>query len=396
MGTRTHRGAARTARRKCEAVTGAGESGRRQAPTTAAHRRRLVRIRASLLSWYQENRRDLPWRRSSDPYAIWISETMLQQTRVDTVIPYYERFLERFPDIEALATADEDDVFAEWAGLGYYSRARNLQKAARTLSDEYGGVFPQTAEELRALPGIGPYTAGALASIAFDAAEPIVDGNVIRVLTRVLGIREDTATRPVVDRLWSEAALLARGENPGDLNQAIMELGALVCAPRSPRCLICPLQKTCDARAVGDAEELPIKTRKTKQTKIEAVCAWLPRRGKLLVTKRPATGLMAGMWELAGDDLLPSEAPEEGLRRALRERVGLESKSAEYVGEIGHIFSHRKLRLHVFRCGTPRGRVALDGPQAHRWIDPDELDSLATGAATRKAVVLLRATDPAG
>lgn len=374
-------------------MTRAGE--RTQAPATPTHRRRVSRLRASLLVWYRTNHRDLPWRRSRDPYAIWISETMLQQTRVDTVIPYYERFLARFPDVESLATADEDDVFAEWAGLGYYSRARNLQKAARMLSDEFGGTFPETAEELRALPGVGPYTAGALASIAFDAPEAIVDGNVVRVLTRLHGIREDTATKPVMDELWREAGLFARGESPGDLNQAIMELGALVCTPRSPRCLICPLAKSCDARAAGDAEALPIKTRKTKQTRIEAVCAWLPRRGKLLVTKRPATGLMAGMWELAGDDLLPKEAPEEGLRRGIRERTGLTIKRAEYAGEVAHIFSHRKLRLHVFRCETPSGRISLDGPQAHRWLGANELDSLPSGAATRKAIVLLRATEPA-
>jgi A/G-specific adenine glycosylase len=258
---------------------------------------------------------------------------------------------------------------------------------------EHAGRLPRTADELRALPGVGRYTAGALASIAFDAPEPIVDGNVVRVLSRLHGIRDDTATKRVVDRLWEEAELLAQGESPGDLNQALMELGALVCTPRSPRCLACPLLRSCSARAQGDAEALPVKTKKTKQLPIEAACAWLERRGKLLVTKRPASGLMAGMWELAGGDLLPNEGAEEGLHRALRERTGLAVKRAERIGEVGHTFTHRKLRLHVFRCERPVGRVRLDGPQAHRWVATNDLRDLALGKATHKALDLLEAHD---
>jgi A/G-specific adenine glycosylase len=355
----------------------------------AAHRRRIRRLRASLLRWYRANRRDLPWRRSRDPYAIWISETMLQQTRVETVIPYYERFLARFPSVDVLADADEDDVFSAWAGLGYYSRARNLHRASKQIANEHGGQLPRSAEALRALPGIGRYTAGALASIAFDAPEPIVDGNVVRVLTRLHGIREDTASRAVMDRLWHEAALFARGESPGDLNQALMELGALVCTPRAPRCPACPLVRSCDAHERGDAERLPIKTKKTKQLPIEAVCAAIERRGKLLATRRPDKGLMAGMWELAGGDLLPGEAPEEGFHRALRERTGLSVKRTEAVGEVGHAFTHRTLRLHVFRCGPPTGRIRLAGPSDHRWVSRAELERLALGKATHKALALL-------
>jgi A/G-specific adenine glycosylase len=357
--------------------------------TGPAHRRRVRRLRGALLDWYRANRRDLPWRRSRDPYAIWISETMLQQTRVETVIPYYERFLERFPTVDALADADEEDVFTLWAGLGYYSRARNLHRASRQIAREHGGKLPRQADELRALPGIGPYTAGAVASIAFDAPEAIVDGNVVRVLTRIHGIREDTASRTTMDRLWQEAALLAEGDSPGDLNQGLMELGALVCTPRAPRCLACPLVRSCDAHAQGDAEDLPIKTKKTRQKSFEAVCAAIERRGRRLVTRRPERGLMAGMWELAGGDLLSGEAPEEGIHRALREHVGLEVEQAEQVGEVAHVFTHRRLRLHVFRCAAPTGRIRLRGPSAHRWVAAHELESLALGKATRKALALL-------
>ena len=193
--------------------------------------------RRALLAWYDANRRDLPWRRTSDPYAIWVSEAMLQQTRVETVIPYYERFLARFPDIESLATADLDDVLGEWAGLGYYSRARNLRRAAQVVVEDHNGRLPDDIEGLRSLPGVGRYTAGAVASIAFDREEPIVDGNVARVIARLLDIGENIKNPDVERRLWKVAGELARGKRPGDLNQSIMELGATICTPRSPRCL---------------------------------------------------------------------------------------------------------------------------------------------------------------
>lgn len=358
-------------------------------------RRQVRGLRASLLQWYDANRRDLPWRRTRDPYAIWISETMLQQTRVETVIPYYERFLERFPDVDALADAEEEDVFSLWAGLGYYSRARNLHRAAQQVAREHDGTLPHSADALRKLPGIGRYTAGALASIAFDAPEPIVDGNVIRVLTRLYGIRDDAASKPVVARLWQEAERLAEGERPGDLNQALMELGALLCTPRTPHCLACPLARRCDARKQGDAAALPVKARKTPPRPLEAACARIERRGRILVTRRPDRGLMGGMWELAGGDLLPGsrETPEAGIRRALREHTGLTAKHVELAGEVAHAFTHRTLRLYVFRCDAEPGRVRLAGPQAHRWVTRSGLVQLALGKATRKALELLEAAD---
>jgi A/G-specific adenine glycosylase len=353
-------------------------------------------VRGQLLRWYRRERRDLPWRRTRDPYAIWISEAMLQQTRVETVIPYYERFLELFPDAQTLASADADDVLGAWAGLGYYSRARNLQKAAQVLVAEHGGALPDTAEGLRRLPGIGRYTAGAVASIAFDRPEPVVDGNVARVLARLLDIREDVKSPDVSRRLWAEAAELALCRSPGDLNQALMELGATVCTPRSPRCGACPLATRCAGRAAGDPESLPVKPRRPPPREMQAVAALLVRRGRALAVRRPPRGLLGGLWELPGGDLSPGERPGPGLRRCLRERVGLSVASARCLGEVDHVFSHRRLRLHVFQCDTPSGRVRLQGFDAHRWLAPGSLDGLPQGAVNRKALNLLVQPQPRG
>jgi len=343
-------------------------------------------LRRALLAWYRGHRRDLPWRRSRDAYAIWISETMLQQTRVETVIPYYERFLTRFPDVRALAGADLDDVLGEWAGLGYYGRARNLHRAARVVADECGGALPDTADGLRALPGVGRYTAGAVASIAFDRPEPVVDGNVARVFARLFGIREDVRSAAVTARLWEEAEALARGADPGDLNQALMELGATLCTQRAPRCEACPVAARCDARARGDAETLPIKSRAAEPRSVEAVAAFLVRRGRALAVRRPAEGLLGGLWDLPGGELAPRERPAAGLRRALSERLGLAVAGARRLGSVDHVFSHRRLRLYVFRAEAPAGRVRRRGFDAHRWLPPAELPALPQSALMKKAL----------
>jgi A/G-specific adenine glycosylase len=313
---------------------------------------------------------------------------MLQQTRVETVIPYWERFLARLPDVGALASAEPDEVMGLWSGLGYYSRARNLQRAARLVVERHGGRIPDTAAGLRELPGVGRYTAGAVASIAFDRPEPVVDGNVARVLVRLLGIREDPKRPAVAERLWAEAARLARGPRPGDLNQALMELGALVCTPRAPRCPACPLRRRCAARRAGDAEALPVRAARARPRALEAVAALVVRRGRVLAVRRPARGLLGGLWELPGGELEPRERPEAGLRRTLLARTGLAVAGGEPRGAVAHAFTHRSLRLHVFRCDTAQGRVRLDGFDAHRWLDPAALASLPQASLTRKAFAL--------
>jgi len=353
-------------------------------------------VRPLLLRWYERNRRDLPWRRSRDPYAIWISESMLQQTRVETVIPYYHRFLERFPDVGSLARAELEDVLGLWAGLGYYSRARNLHRAAQAVVTEHAGALPADAEALRALPGVGPYTAGAVASIAFDRPEPIVDGNVARVLTRLFEIDEDVGDPPVKKRLWALAAELSNGPQPGALNQALMELGATLCTPRAPRCPACPVARHCQAHARGDPEALPIKRKKPRRRAVEAVAGWVVRRGKALVVRRPASGLMGGMWELPGGETQRDEKPVTAMTRTLRERVGLSVDGAAPLGAIEHGFTHLQLRLHVLRCATPRGRVRLREFEAFRWLSPGAIDAIPHGAATRKALELLRGPEGGG
>ena len=350
-------------------------------------RQRAAR-RRELLAWYRANRRDLPWRRTRDPYAIWISEAMLQQTRVETVIPYWERFLERFPDVASLAAADTDDVIGLWAGLGYYSRARNLHRAAQAVVERHDGALPDDAELLRELPGVGRYTAGAVASIAFDQPEPIVDGNVARVLTRLLGVDGEVSSKPVQTRLWEEATLLARGEDPGGLNQGLMELGAMVCTPRAPLCLACPWTRHCVARAEGRQEELPLKARKKPPRRVEAVAGHLERRGEVLAVQRPKKGLLGGMWELPGGEIAESETPEEALVRWFRDGLGLSVSGAEDLGSVEHVFTHRRLRLHVFRCKPASGRVRRQGWDAHRWVRRSGLDAMAFGGPARKAIAL--------
>jgi A/G-specific adenine glycosylase len=363
----------------------------RRAEPESAHQltpRRRAALRAALLAWYRAHCRDLPWRRTRDPYAIWISEAMLQQTRVETVIPYWERFLARFPDVEALATADADDVIALWAGLGYYSRARNLHRAARVVMERYSGRLPDGVEELRELPGVGRYTAGALASIAFDKPAPIVDGNVARVLARVLAIEGDVRSPAVQARLWSEAEALARGEDPGALNQGLMELGATVCTPRAPRCAACPWSRSCVARAQGRSEELPVRSRPAAARRVEAVAGFLVRRDRVLAVQRPQRGLLGGLWELPGGELCDGESPARALARALQEGTSLAVRDAEPLGAIEHAFTHRLLRLHVYRATVDTGRVRRVGWDAHRWVSRGALAELPLGGPTRKALAL--------
>ncbi|EPY05418.1 A/G-specific adenine glycosylase [Paenibacillus alvei TS-15] len=339
-----------------------------------------------LLLWYRANKRDLPWRRQSNPYYTWVSEIMLQQTRVETVKPYFERFIGKFPTVEALADAPEEEVLKAWEGLGYYSRARNLQTAAREVKEQYGGQVPEDKSKVSALKGIGPYTSGAIMSIAFNRPEPAVDGNVMRVLSRYFRLHDDIAkpsTRVHMEHLAQE--LIPEG-CASDFNQALMELGALVCTPKSPSCLLCPVMEHCEGRMAGEELTLPIKT-KAKPPKPELRYAALiegagEHEGKVLVRQRPDTGLLAKMWELP-HILVPKQVGIVGMSDAESYAIlhhslqaeGVDVAPVEHWMDAEHTFSHIHWQMCVYRCNL-RNLQPKDNTM-YKWAGPEEMEELA-------------------
>ena len=335
-----------------------------------------------LLAWYGREGRDLPWRKTRDPYRIWLSEIMLQQTTVAAVIPYYERFLVRFPSVATLAAASLDDVIALWAGLGYYSRARNLHQAARQLVSDRGGVFPDDLASLAALPGVGRSTAGAILSIAFDKPAPILDGNVRRVLVRLFAWTEDPRSSRAEKQLWQWAELLTSKGSPHDYAQAIMDLGATVCTPREPRCGNCPLEELCQAREKDLTTALPLARKKAKVPVRQQVALIVCHADGLLLRQRPPEGLLGGLWEFPTVDLSPGLAAEQQAARLLSD-VCLHG-ALEKIGEIRHAYSHFKLELTVFKVDAGNAEGVAEG-SAYRWCSGAELESLPLHGAHRKA-----------
>ena len=347
-----------------------------------------------LLPWYDHARRDLPWRRTRDPYAVWVSEMMLQQTQVATVLGYYERWMKRFPTVRALARAAEDDVLHAWQGLGYYSRARNLWRGARAVVSEHGGRIPETAAALRALPGIGPYSAGAIASIAFGERAPLVDGNVVRVLCRVFGLRGDPSRNPLKTELWDIAGRLVPAERPGDFNQALMELGATVCTPRAARCVACPLRTACIARRDGLVEQLPELPKRTETVPVPRAAAVVERAGKVLCVRVPdGAPRWAGMWQMPNADVASSETAEAAASRAVREAAGLSVQSGERLLCVRHSVTHHRITLDVFRCEARRGTARAVAASSVEWVAPGELDTLAMPSAHRRIARFLIARE---
>ncbi len=344
-------------------------------------------IRSRLLQWYDDTRRDLPWRRTTDPYAIWVSEVMLQQTRVAAVLPYFERFLQRFPTIEALAAAPEERVLAAWSGLGYYRRARALRRGAQLVVERHAGRVPRDPAQLRALPGIGRYTAGAISSLAFDLAEPIVDGNVRRVLARLFAVDGRRIGRAAEQRrLWDLARKLVPGPHPGKLNQALMELGAVVCLPGQPDCDACPVSVSCAARSRGAIERYPSPTRRSVPVERHVAVAVVRRGGRVLLERPGATSPFRGTW-----DLPAVAANADRLRGLLHERHGLRVEIGEPVARLTHGVLDQVLRLHIHPgrlLGGSIGRV-----DDLRWIAPASIDEVAVSGATRK-VLRLTQRDP--
>jgi A/G-specific adenine glycosylase len=343
-----------------------------------------------LLRWYDRHRRSLPWRETRDPYAIWVSEIMLQQTQVKTVIPYFERWMARFPTVCALATAAEDDVLHAWQGLGYYSRARSLKRAAELVLERFQGELPRAPEDLRALPGVGPYSAGAIASIAFGERVPVVDGNVIRVLTRLFGLRGDPTRAPLKAELWRRAEGLVPRKRPGDFNQALMELGATVCTPEAPGCDACPLAAACEARARGMTSVLPDLPPRAKPTEVAMVAAVVERRGRVLVLKRPADAARwPSMWQFPSVELEPREAPERGAERAVRQTLRTTVQCGELLGSVRHSVTRYRITLRVYRCRVRNDEAAKPPIGQAKFVAAAELAELAMPAAHRRIARLL-------
>ncbi len=343
-----------------------------------------------LLRWFDRHRRELPWRRDRDPYRTWVSEIMLQQTRVATVIPYFERFVARFPDVPALAAADRDEVLKAWEGLGYYRRVHHLKDAAELLVREGPGVVPEDPAALRALPGIGRYTAGAIGSQAFGRREPVVDGNVRRVLCRLWARAGDPRSKALQDWLWDTAGALVPADRPGAFNEALMELGATVCTDRKPRCGACPLAELCDAWRDGDPEGYPTRVARGPIPHLD-VTAGIVRRGRrLLITRRRDEAMLGGLWEFPGGKLEQGETLEQCLVRELREELAIAVRVERPFVSVDHAYTHFKITLHTFLCRHSRGTPRDLGCAAHRWVRVAELDGFAFPKADRVVLDALK------
>lgn len=347
-----------------------------------------------LLNWFDECGVVLPWR-GADAYRVWLSEVMLQQTQIATVIPYYERFTAAYPTVEALAAAPLDDVLKLWEGLGYYSRARNLHHTAQTVAAR--GGFPQTVEGLMQLKGIGRYTAGAIASMAFGVRAPVLDGNVSRILTRLYDISEDVTQAATQARLWALADALVPADRAGDYNQALMQLGQQVCLPTAPRCAECPVRAHCRAHAHGTQSQRPVKPRKGAIPHYD-VAAGLIRddTGRLLIAQRKSDGLLGGLWEFPGGKQEAGETLPQTLQRELREELAVEVEVGELFVVVRHAFTHFKITLHAFECRYLGAMPPHDAPQAidcqqWAWASEADLDQYAFGKADRQIIAALTA-----
>ena len=341
-------------------------------------------LQRRLLAWYRRHHRDLPWRRTRDPYRFWVSEVMLQQTTVKAVVPYYESFLERFPDVAALAGAREDDVVAAWSGLGYYHRARNLHRGAQHVRDHHAGRFPKTLEAALAIPGVGLYTASAVLSIAYDVALPVVDGNVRRVLARLFALRGPKWRKD--GPYYNRAQEVLAQDTPGDWNQAVMELGATVCTPRQPACAACPVRLHCRALELGIVDRLPEGRARRKPVPVTVAAALVERQGRILLVRREEGRLMGRMWEVPQTSLESRGLPD--LVTELRERHGLEVRPGRLRASARHAITFRRIRVEAYEA-LLAGQPPVD-PERYVWARPAEIGALPVSSLTRKVVRALQ------
>jgi len=337
-----------------------------------------------ILEWYAINGRKLPWRGNTDPYAVWVSEIMLQQTRVETVIPYFDRWMKQYPTVWELAASNEQEVLSLWEGLGYYSRARKLFKAAGIVIRDYRGELPPDLTSLRSLPGIGPYTAGAIASIAFGMDTATLDGNQKRIFARVFNINE-SANEPKGEKiLWGIAERTLPKGQAGDYNQALMDLGSMICLPRKPLCMICPVKKSCQAQALGLQEQRPVLRSKGTVPHYTVTAAVMKKRGRILLAKRPAEGLLGGMWEFPGGKVENDEELETCLVREIQEELGVSIHVGEAFGIYRHAYTHFRITLHAFLCSVKKGDPKPIKATELVWVLPEELGNYPMGKVDRQ------------
>lgn len=337
-----------------------------------------------LLMWYAVNKRNLPWRRTTDIYAVWLSEVMLQQTQVTTVIPYYHRFLERFPDIASLARGSEQEVLKLWEGLGYYSRVRNFHRAAKEVMEQHGGQVPTRPEIFRRLPGVGPYIAAAVLSIARGLPMGAVDGNVMRVVTRFKGMTDDIGKTTTRNAIAQELQKNIPPGRSGDFTQAFMELGALVCTPKSPHCKKCPFSKECVAFNTGTIDKYPVKARRVSVPQYSVSIAVVFKGNRFYIQKRPSKGHLGGMWEFPGGKSKEGESAEHTLIRECREELGIDVKIIKKLARVNHAYSHFKIRMSVFICAAPEQEISQPEGHPFRWISIHQLEEYPFPGANHK------------
>lgn len=343
-------------------------------------------IQQALLAWFPEVRRDLPWRRGTDPYKVWISEIMLQQTQVKTVLPYFQRFCRVFPSVSDLARADLQSVLKLWQGLGYYSRARNMHRCAGIIDQKFAGRIPDSWQQLRQLPGVGDYTAAAVLSIAYAQPYAVVDGNVKRVLSRLFLLPMPVNQANAHKYYQAVADQLLAVHAPGDYNQAIMELGALVCTPKSPDCSRCPLKSCCRAHRRHATDKYPVRIKSTPVPRHLWVSTVIRKNGRILMVQRPAEGLLGGLWEFPCYNAASGEDPIKAAHRRLYAMLGIETAVLSKLVRVTHAYTHFKIRMDVYLCDWVKGRLKLDGPSAGRWVQPHRIESLPIHRAVQKAL----------
>ena len=350
----------------------------------------LESLRKHLINWYLANHRDLPWRRSKNAYRIWVSEVMLQQTQVNTILSYYRQFLKIFPTIKKLAGADLQAILKVWEGMGYYARARNLHRAAQMVVQDHGGKIPNTWEAFHSLPGVGDYIAAAVLSMAFDQPYAVVDGNVKRVLARLYKIDAPVNQANSHKRFKAAADKLLDSQQPGIFNQAMMELGALICTPRNPSCDICPLNRLCRAYQTNRVASFPKRQQSKARPQYHIAVGVVFKNDRVLITQRRAEGLLGGLWEFPGGKIGDGESAQAACIREIKEEVNLNVNIDRHLAKVKHAYTHFKIVMDVFCCRYISGRVYLRGPVAFRWIHLDEYKNYPFPRANHKFIPLLR------